>query len=288
LNRVYTRLDILINNAAQTIRRPSAFYAHLMAFEFLPLPELPKKIQPLLKDYLLTSKPMLPTAVASLNPVTNLVTEAPGNWSIQDTSLGMNLSAALSQVPLLPEDYQHDVNLLPLGVYDGDRQQIDKRTHNSWRMKLDEVSTIELLEVYLINAVVPFMLCSKLKPLMMQSPSPSKYIINVTAMEGVFNYVNKQSYHPHTNMAKAALNMMTRTSARDYAQDNIFMNSVDTGWITNENPYPIAKEMEGQGFQPPLDAKDGAARIYDPIYVGIKTGKNQYGKLLKNYQVSDW
>jgi NAD(P)-dependent dehydrogenase (short-subunit alcohol dehydrogenase family) len=123
---------------------------------------------------------------------------------------------------------------------------------------------------------------------MMQSPSPSKYIINVTAMEGVFNYVNKQSYHPHTNMAKAALNMMTRTSAIDYAQDNIFMNSVDTGWITNENPYPIAKEMESQGFQPPLDAKDGAARIYDPIYVGIKTGKNQYGKLLKNYQVSDW
>lgn len=38
-------------------------------------------------------------------------------------------------------------------------------------------------------------------------------------------------------MAKASLNMMTRTSAADYANDSIWMTAVDTGWVTDENPF---------------------------------------------------
>ena len=42
----YPRLDIIVNNAAQTIRRPPAFYQHLMDFEALPFEALPAEIQP--------------------------------------------------------------------------------------------------------------------------------------------------------------------------------------------------------------------------------------------------
>lgn len=57
--------------------------------------------------------------------------------------------------------------------------------------------------------------------------SVCRFIINVSAMEGKFNR-SKTPNHPQTNMAKAALNMMTRTSAQDYAEDLIFMNCADT------------------------------------------------------------
>ncbi len=288
LKTVYGRLEIIINNAAQTIRKPPAYYAHLMAFESLPVSQLPRNLQLLLKTFLPANQQILADGTSSLIPVTSLARESQANNTTQETDCSMNFSALLSQVALLPEDKQQDVNLFPPGIYDADCQQLDKRTTNSWRMKLDEVSTTELLEVYLINAIVPSMFNSQLKALMLQSPAKSKYIINVTAMEGKFNYPTKPSRHPHTNMAKAALNMMTRTSARDYARDNIFMSSVDTGWITNENPYLMVREMESLGFQLPLDAKDAASRICDPIYVGINSGRYEYGKFLKNYLVSDW
>lgn len=288
LKTVYDRLEIIINNAAQTIRRPSVYYAHLMAFESLPISQLPRQIKALIKTFIPANNQVLSDGTSSLIPVTSLAREAYANNTDQETDCSMNFSALLSQVALLPEDKQQDVNLFPPGIYDADCQQIDKRTHNSWRMQLDEVSTTELLEVYLINAIVPSMFNSQLKSLMLQSPAKSKYIINVTAMEGKFNYPTKPSRHPHTNMAKAALNMMTRTSARDYAKDNIFMSSVDTGWITNENPDAMVREMEALGFQLPLDVKDAAARICDPIYVGINSGRYEYGKFLKNYLVSDW
>jgi NAD(P)-dependent dehydrogenase (short-subunit alcohol dehydrogenase family) len=81
-----------------------------------------------------------------------------------------------------------------------------------------------------VNAIAPFVLNSRLKPLM-ETPAnrPDRYIINVSAMEGKF-YRYKMPNHPHTNMAKAALNMLTRTSSEDLAnKSRIFMNSVDTG-----------------------------------------------------------
>lgn len=53
---------------------------------------------------------------------------------------------------------------------------------------------------------------------MLQSPAEDRYIVNVSAMEGQFYRKNKSSKHPHTNMAKAALNMMTRTCANEFAK----------------------------------------------------------------------
>jgi len=128
------------------------------------------------------------------------------------------------------------------------------------------------------------------------NPDSIKFIINVSAMEGSFSRVNKTDRHPHTNAAKAALNMMTRTSAIDYKQSNIYMVSVDTGWINDKNPLEKAmKLMINRDFQTPLDEEDAAARVLDPIidtYRQIAEGKTDlnipYGCFLKDYSVCNW
>jgi NAD(P)-dependent dehydrogenase (short-subunit alcohol dehydrogenase family) len=146
-----------------------------------------------------------------------------------------------------------------------------------------------LLEVQLVNAVAPFVLNARLKPLMLRAPGRDKHIVNVSAMEGQFYRSFKTDKHPHTNMAKAALNMMTRTSAKDYVRSGIHMNSVDTGWVTDEDPAEIAaRKVEEHGFHPPLDIVDGAARIVDPIFSGIRTGVHVWGQFLKDYAPTHW
>jgi NAD(P)-dependent dehydrogenase (short-subunit alcohol dehydrogenase family) len=100
---------------------------------------------------------------------------------------------------------------------------------------------------------------------MLRTPERDKHIVNVSAVEGQFYRKFKTTRHPHTNMAKAALNMMTRTAAADYWNDGIHMNSVDTGWVTDEDPAEIAERtVLEHRFHPPLDIVDGAARIVDP------------------------
>ena len=143
---------------------------------------------------------------------------------------------------------------------------MDLRDRNSWRLLMAEVPSVELLEVHLVNAIAPFIINARLKPLMLRAPEQDKHIVNVSAVEGQFYRRFKTTRHPHTNMAKAALNMMTRTSAADYHADGIHMNSVDTGWITDEDPEEIAARKTAEHrFHPPLDSVDGAARIVDPI-----------------------
>jgi NAD(P)-dependent dehydrogenase (short-subunit alcohol dehydrogenase family) len=146
-----------------------------------------------------------------------------------------------------------------------------------------------MIEVQLVNAVAPFVLCNRLSEIMKKSNTGKKHIINVSAMEGKFHRFFKESRHPHTNMAKAALNMLTHTSARALAKEGIYMNAVDTGWVTDEDPVELAKKKEElHDFQPPLDIVDGAARVMDPLFDGINTGKHWCGKFLKDYNPIDW
>jgi NAD(P)-dependent dehydrogenase (short-subunit alcohol dehydrogenase family) len=139
-----------------------------------------------------------------------------------------------------------------------------------------------------VNAIAPYILNARLKPLMMRTPERHKHIVNVSAMEGQFYRATKTDKHPHTNMAKAALNMMTRTSAPDYVKDGIHMNAVDTGWVTDEDPAVHAARKAEAGFSPPLDIIDGAARIVDPIFVGCSTGAHVWGQFLKDYKPAPW
>jgi NAD(P)-dependent dehydrogenase (short-subunit alcohol dehydrogenase family) len=159
---------------------------------------------------------------------------------------------------------------------------------NAWVQRLEEVSPVEVLEAQLVNAIAPFLLNGHLKPLLLRSPFADRYIVNVSAVEGQFERRGgKTPFHPHTNMAKAALNMMTRTSAGDYARDGIYMNSVDPGWISNENPDARRRHMEEEGFSPPLDGADAAARVVDPILQGLQ-GRPVHGRFLKDFREAPW
>jgi NAD(P)-dependent dehydrogenase (short-subunit alcohol dehydrogenase family) len=240
LEATLPRLDLLINNAALTVRRPPQFYRHLME------KQLPAHVQRLLPGLV---KP------------------------IPDSS-----SLTIAEDPMFPR-----------GAYDLDQQQLDLRPVNSWRLTLGEVPTVELLEVHLVNAIAPCILASRLKPLMLRQPTGDRHIVNVSAMEAQFARNKKTDKHPHTNMAKAALNMMTRTSAVDYARGGIFMNSVDTGWVTDEDPlHHVARKQDEHDFHPPLDAIDGAARVLDPIFTGLHTGDHPWGHFFKDYKSVPW
>lgn len=284
IEQQYDKLDILINNAAQTVRRPSGFYHHLMENEEREFSSLPKFSQMVLSDHE-SCLDELKSFSSKASPNQNM----PVTWHGPEPGIGLRASAKLSQIPYSFDNALVAQEVFPTGELDADLQQVDLRKTNSWRLKLGEIETTEMIEVQLVNSVAPFVLCNRLAELMKKENTGQKHIINVTAMEGKFHRFFKESRHPHTNMAKAALNMLTHTASGELAKDGIFMNAVDTGWVTDEDPVELAKKkQEVHDFQPPLDIVDGAARVMDPLFDGINTGKHWCGKFLKDYFPIDW
>ncbi|MFK7772656.1 MAG: SDR family NAD(P)-dependent oxidoreductase [Saprospiraceae bacterium] len=286
IEKHYDRLDVLINNAAQTVRRPAGFYQHLMPNEERPFAELPKSAQQILNNH---ESCLQELSNLSISKADHQSKNLPVTWHGKQIGIGLSASAKLSQIPYSIDHSLVKEEVFPSEKLDADLQQVDLRKTNSWRLKLGEINTDEMLEVQLVNAVAPFVLCNRLAKLMKQENTGMKHVINVSAMEGKFQRWHKENRHPHTNMAKAALNMMTHTAASDFAKFGIYMNAVDTGWVTDEDPAELAKrKTEIHDFQPPLDIVDGAARVMDPLFDGINTGKHWSGKFLKDYRPIDW
>ena len=289
-------LDILIHNAAQTIQRPPAFYEHLRQQETEFARQSQNGEHPLCTDQtakrIAASVPSFPSDALLPNanaPSVNTPCLLPAALALVESADGLPplLEWRAGASELLP----HDINAhFPPGVFDADGQALDARPVNSWSLKLEDIGTGEMLQTHLVNAVAPFTLNSRLKPLLLRSPHVRRFIVNVSAMEGQFGRASKTPFHPHTNMAKAALNMLTRTCAGDYAHDGIYMNSVDTGWITDENPLDKRVHLqESTGFYTPLDQIDGAARIYDPIAQGVTDpAQPLFGYFLKDYAPHSW
>jgi NAD(P)-dependent dehydrogenase (short-subunit alcohol dehydrogenase family) len=252
-------LDILINNAAQTVRRSPGSYAAIAAAESAPLPEGPL---PELEFFGGSNAAGALTGAPAVSPhaVTALALAA-GSASPDRIAAATAIDAG---------------GLVP-----------DLAPTNSWSDRVHEVDALELLEVQLCNVTAPFVLVSRLRTAMKASSFGRRYVVNVSAMEGVFSRGYKGAGHPHTNMAKAALNMLTRTSAADMFADGILMTSVDTGWITDERPHPTKMRLADEGFHAPLDLVDGAARVYDPIVRG-EQGEDVYGCFLKDYAPIAW
>lgn len=238
----YNTLDILINNAAQTIKYDDNYY--------LPIVEKEKQ---LVLQY--TNKKRL---IPNETPV------------IEDVKLLANTS----------QNNHFEMNRFG--------QPIDVRTKTSWNSTLEEVSMYELLEVNLINQISPYFMIKEFTPLFKNSSFNKRFIINVTSSEGIFSYSKKTIFHPHTNMTKAALNMLTKTSGADYEKEAIYMYAVDVGWISTGAKEVLRKKQFEEGYIPPLDSVDGAARIMHPIIEAINGNTILVGTLLKNYEINPW
>lgn len=232
-------LDILINNAAQTIRKAPSYYIEL-----------------------------------------------DGNERQLRLELNADFSIIAQENPFIEHSDKMPVPFGETQLSSSDKG-CETPMYNSWVAKADEISAAEMLEVQLINVTAPFLLVGQLKEHIKSSPNPNKFIINVSSVEGRFNKTEKLARHVHTNMAKASLNMMTHSLASEYAADNIFIYSVDPGWVSNQFPadYKVSRE-----FKPYLTFEDAAARICYPVLLhqyDFKKPKD-IGALYKDYNITEY
>ncbi len=268
-------LDVLINNAAQTVRRSPGAYSRLADAETAPLPDEAARM---ITTFGHTSDAHPRALAGSVSELTSpaLAIERAARASA-DELVTQSLSAHAASLERLVAGTSIDAGgLIP-----------DVVETNSWVATVERVDPMELLEVQLCNQTAPFILISRLRPALAAAPARRTYIVNVSAMEGVFSRGYKGPGHPHTNMSKAALNMLTCTSAAEMLSDGILMTAVDTGWITDERPHHTKVRLAEEGFHAPLDLVDGAARVYDPIVRG-EAGEDLYGCFLKDYARAQW
>ena len=313
-------LDILINNAAQTLYRPGAYHREVRAAEAEPLTGAAARL-----DVGATPAPgsgvVLLTSAAGLHAGTQA---GPHAGTHAGPHAGMLAGMPAGGLPAgVAEAF------FPAGFADETGEQLDLRRANSWTIRDADVSPDEWLQVHVVNAFAPFLLTSRLRPLMTAGGDragaggagargaggasmrgaggasmrgagsvsargaggadgePWRHVVQVSAMEGSFSRQGKTVRHPHTNMAKASLNMMVRTVAADYVRDGVLMNAVDTGWVTDERPHPNKQYERAGGFRPPLDVVDGAARICHPI-IAAERGEPVSGRFLKDYRSVPW
>ena len=280
-------LDILINNAAQTVRRSPGSYSHLVDGEQVPLDRNVRYPELVTFDRISEAHPANLLGTLTGNKVAHHEGESQEEAA---RALAQRTAASMTEMALTAGHASLEAHLAGTAV-DAGGLLPDTQRNNSWTQVVDEVDPLELLEVQLCNSTAPFILISRLRPSMraaVQAGARRAYVVNVSAMEGQFSRKYKGAGHPHTNMAKAALNMLTRTSSGEmFETDRILMTAVDTGWITDERPHHEKLRIAAEGWHAPLDLVDGAARVYDPIVRG-EAGEDLYGAFVKDYEPSPW
>ncbi|KGN36741.1 short-chain dehydrogenase [Knoellia subterranea KCTC 19937] len=280
-------LDILINNAAQTVRRSPGSYSHLVDGEKVPLERNVRYPELVTFDRISEAHPANLLGTLAQHQIAHHEGESDEEAA---QSLAQRTAASMTEMALTAGHASLDRHLAGTAV-DAGGLLPDVQTNNSWTQVVDEVDPLELLEVQLCNSTAPFILVSRLRPSLraaVQAGARRAYVVNVSAMEGQFTRRYKGAGHPHTNMAKAALNMLTRTSSGEmFEKDRILMTAVDTGWITDERPHHEKLRIAAEGWHAPLDLVDGAARVYDPIVRG-EAGEDIYGCFVKDFEPSPW
>lgn len=222
-------------------------------------------------------------------------------------------AAAKTQLVVVEEDREGywPGGCFPAGQLDAHGQQVDLRPINSWTTRPHQVTTVELGETHIINSIAPFLLLQNLLPLLKfaaqnpirdgkavevgevgqdgQKPGYA-HVVMVSAAEGTFNKLRKDTNHVHTNMAKASMNMITRSLGEWYAKtERVLINSVDTGWIDDMTPTIVLPNGDKRRrFIPPLADADGAARVLDPIFAFVNHGIAHAGTLFKDYHPAPW
>jgi NAD(P)-dependent dehydrogenase (short-subunit alcohol dehydrogenase family) len=274
LHATYPALDILINNAAQTVRYPADYYAPLLAREQMALEVLPAAQQALVQRSHAVLPPT-PFVAANTHPQ-----PLPVGLSAYQTLPGADLAPASSLEPAT------QMASLPFTLA-APGNTVAAEKHNSWTLPFNQIGLTEFLEVQTINVTTPFLLVSHLYPLLCRSQFTPRFIINVSAIEGQFANT-KLGTHVHTNMAKAALNMLTHTAAAQLAHDDILMHSVDPGWISHQSPQNDPQRREFLQQLLPLDLVDAAARVCDPIFTTLLSGETPAGLFYKNYLPTPW
>jgi NAD(P)-dependent dehydrogenase (short-subunit alcohol dehydrogenase family) len=265
--------------------------AHAAVAELSAPPSAPPSAQPLEPSSAATGE----TAAASApSPLVLLSTSVPGASTLTPPpGSGVVAGRAMQLTP-------HEEAAFPLGALDESRQPLDLSGQNTWSTRLGNVNTPELLHTLSANAVAPFILMQALLPLLRPEEgapdgSPQAafgHIVNVSALEGKFAVGKKSTRHPHTNMSKAALNMLTFTCARDYYAQGVLVNAVDTGWVTDNAPGGLGAKAVAHETHvaPPLDEDDGASRVLDPIFRHLNSqgAWRQHGFFWKDYEISSW
>ncbi|CAL5868723.1 uncharacterized protein PFLUO_LOCUS2950 [Penicillium psychrofluorescens] len=264
-----TSLEILINNAAQTLTDPVKAEMKAISREraFKDLPE---------------AKALL-AGGASVDYQPRLRGGMQASWipRIEDEQTQQLLPNGVSQ------DSLNEGRVVQKGLRTtGD---VDSDSRSSWMQSLDEIPYEDLISAHSVNAFVPLILCRELLPLMgaagSSSTSTSKpvgYIVNVSSREGILedmpNSRSKAGHHVHTNMSKAAINMITETEAgKAWQTRRVAMNSVDPGYMS---AAPECQPKNGC----PIGFEDGTARVLWPIAVGEVENRVISGRFLKHFE----
>lgn len=271
----YDKIDVLIHNAAQTLRRPTAFYEHLKIEQLDYHYNIKKKLDNFFDTNVETFDRMV-----EYDDIEKFKQIKSKDEKLVIHDKGKVIKYGDKNIILHDPDIidQYNAQYFPKGMVDEHDQQIDLRPINTWIRTLEMTHMGEFIEVFIVNMLAPFMLTQQLIPLMKKTtPGYYSWVINVSSMEGCFDMFNKQPFHPHTNMAKAGLNMMTRTCGQDLIKKNIVITSVDTGWNTIEHPNSYHKKS-------PIDCVDGAARVLDPVY----TENITHSVFYKDFKIRNW